>query len=197
MTSPILSASTSHPIKGGPSFSLRNRLLRVLWQIVWIALVAWTPPQLRRWRVAVYRVFGGQLAWNANIRASVRVWAPWQLRMGQRSTLGPRVICYNMATITLGADVVVSQGAHLCAGAHDIEDVHFQLVAAPISIDSNCWIAAEAFVGPGVHIGEGAVLGARGVAFRDLAPWTVYVGNPAKPVKARVIGEGSAMQASL
>ena len=183
-------------MNGGPSFKLRNRILRLIWQLTWFALIAWTPPQWRSWRTAIYRLFGAQIARDANIRASARVWAPWHLHMGHRSSLGPRVICYNMAMISFEDDVIVSQGAHLCAGSHDIEDPDFQLVAAPITIGSNCWIAAEAFVGPGVSIGEGAVLGARSVAFGDLAPWTVYVGNPAKPVKARVIGAGSAMRAS-
>jgi putative colanic acid biosynthesis acetyltransferase WcaF len=79
----------------------------------------------------------------------------------------------------------VSQGAHLCTGSHDIVDPNFPLVTKPIIIEAYAWIAAEAFVGPGVTVGEGAVLGARGVTFRDLSPWTVYVGNPAKPVHQR------------
>jgi putative colanic acid biosynthesis acetyltransferase WcaF len=46
-------------------------------------------------------------------------------------------------------------------------------------------VAAEAFVGPGVTLGDGAVLGARGVAFADLEPWTVYIGNPMREVRKR------------
>jgi putative colanic acid biosynthesis acetyltransferase WcaF len=187
MSSSILPASTSHPLRGGPSFSLRNRARRALWTIAWLALISWTPPPFRLWRTLVYRLFGGRIAWSANIRSSARVWAPWQLQVGEHSSLGPGVTCYNMAPITLGDDVVVSQGAHLCAGSHDMADPDFQLVAAPISLGSSCWIAAEAFVGPGVTIGEGAVLGARGVAFKALAPWTVYAGNPARAIKPRVL----------
>ncbi|MDB5512836.1 MAG: wcaF [Enterovirga sp.] len=82
---------------------------------------------------------------------------------------------------------LVSQGAHLCAGSHDIASPDFQLVARPISVGAESWIAAEAFVGPGVTVGEGTVLGARAAAFRDLEPWTVYSGNPASPLKRRVV----------
>lgn len=79
----------------------------------------------------------------------------------------------------------MSQGVHLCAGTHDIDDENFQLYAEPITVAAHAWLAAEAFVGPGVTVGEGAVLGARGVAFTDLLPWTVYVGNPARELRKR------------
>ena len=185
MQDQILAAASCRPMTGGPSFSFGNRIRRLIWNISWILLIAWTPPSFRKWRSLVYRLFGAKLSANVNIRSSARIWAPWQLTMGMHSTLGPRSICYNLAHVTLGDEVVVSQGAHLCAGSHDIEDVNFQLVAAPIVLGSRCWVAAEAFVGPGVTIGEGAVLGARGVAFRDLECWTVFVGNPARAVRQR------------
>jgi len=80
---------------------------------------------------------------------------------------------------------IVSQRAYLCAGSHDISSPAFQLIAKPISIGDDVWIAAEAFVGPGVAVGDGSVLSARACAFSDLEPWTVYRGNPAVPFKAR------------
>ena len=92
-----------------------------------------------------------------------------------------------MGRVTIGAYAVVSQGAHLCAGTHDVEDAAFQLVARPIVIGARAWVAAEAFVGPGVTIGEGAVLGARACAMRDVAAWTICSGNPASVIRARRI----------
>ncbi len=105
--------------------------------------------------------------------------------MCRRTILADHVNCYNMAPITVEEGAVVSQGAYLCAGTHDIDDVEFSLITREIVIGRYSWVAAEAFVGPGVTVGEGAVLGARAVAFRDLEPWTVYVGNPAKSLRAR------------
>jgi putative colanic acid biosynthesis acetyltransferase WcaF len=96
-----------------------------------------------------------------------------------------------MAAITLGQYATVSQGTHLCAGSHDINDENFQLIARPIDIGDYAWIAAEAFVGPGVVIGTGAVVGARCVVFSRLEPWTVYIGNPAEAVKARSLLTGA------
>ncbi len=172
---------------GGPSFSLQNRLIRVLWRAAWFTLASWTPPQFRAWRRALLRAFGARVAPTADIYSSVRIWLPSNLEMGEYANLGPRVNCYCMDKITLGAYASASQGAHLCAGTHDIDDPYFQLMTKPITIGDNAWIAAEAFVGPGVRIGEGAVLAARAVTFSDLDPNMVYVGNPAKPIRRRTV----------
>jgi putative colanic acid biosynthesis acetyltransferase WcaF len=92
-----------------------------------------------------------------------------------------------MALITIGANAVVSQNAELCAGTHDVDDAEFSLVVKPITIGDNAWVAAGAFVGPGVTIGKGAVLGARAVAFKDIAPWEIHVGNPARLLRRREV----------
>jgi putative colanic acid biosynthesis acetyltransferase WcaF len=105
--------------------------------------------------------------------------------MARGALIAERVNCYNMAMISLEEGALVSQGAHLCAGNHDIDDPRFQLIARPITLGRKSWIAADAFVAPGVTVGEGAVLGARAAAFRDLQPWTLYIGNPARAKRRR------------
>jgi putative colanic acid biosynthesis acetyltransferase WcaF len=170
---------------GKASFTLRNRMFRALWILAWAVLARWTPPPFHGWRTMVLRAFGAQVAPGARIYSSVCIWHPGRLRIGEKATIGPRVTCYSMAAITIGAGAVISQGAHLCTGTHDVDDPHFALVARPIVIEEKAWICAEAFVGPGVRIGAGAVLGARGVTFRDLAPWTVFGGNPATMLRRR------------
>lgn len=140
---------------------------------------------MRGWRRFLLRLFGARISSSAHVYGSARVWAPCNLLMDDFSCIGPRVLVYAMAPISLGKYALVSQGAHLCAGTHDISDKAFSLYSKPISINCRAWVAAEAFVGPGVTIGEGAVLGARGCAFRDLAPWAVYAGNPAREIKKR------------
>jgi putative colanic acid biosynthesis acetyltransferase WcaF len=92
-----------------------------------------------------------------------------------------------MEKITLKAYAIVSQGAHLCTGTHDVSDPDFRLFARPIVIGERAWVTASAFVGPGVTIGDGAILGARAVTFSDVAPWWIFVGNPARLLKKRVI----------
>jgi len=181
----ILDAATHRPSDGGPSFSLGHRAYRAAWTLAWALLAAWTPPFLNPWRRMLLRLFGARIAGTARIAASARIWYPANLEMGEQACIGPRVDCYTMARITLGPYALASQGAHLCAGTHDVDDSNFQLKAAPIVLGPRSWVAADAFVGPGVTLGEGAVLGARAVAFGDLEPWSVYIGNPMREVRKR------------
>ena len=183
----LLDASRSRPMEGGASFSLGNRLFRAVWIVAWSLLARWTPPPLHGWRRLVLRLFGAELAPGARVHGSARVWYPPNLSVGRDTLIGPRVNCYNQGRIEIGERVVVSQGAHICASSHDISDPHFQLVLRPIRIREGAWIAAEAFVGPGVTVGEGAVLAARGALFRDAEPFGVYSGNPAQFLKKRIM----------
>ena len=185
----ILDAHVSRPLEGGPSFPLWHRLFRLCWRAAWLLLAAWTPPPFRAWRRFLLIIFGARLAPGADVRASAAVWYPPNLRMGPHAVLGPGAVCYNIAPVTMGARTVVSQGAQLCTGSHDLTDPHFQLVARPIVLGERVWIAAGAFVGPGVTVEPGAVLGAQGVAFSDLAGWTVHAGNPARALRARRLQE--------
>jgi len=181
----VLDARANRPLEGGPSFSLGNRLFRVAWGVAWFVLARWTPPPLHGWRRLILRMFGARVSGTARVHASVRIWHPGNLELGDDVLVGPGTQLYNQGRITIGARTVVSQGAHLCASTHAVDDPHFQLLLRPIVIGRQCWIAAEAFVGPGVTIGDGAVLGARGALFEDAEPFGVYRGNPAAKLRQR------------
>jgi putative colanic acid biosynthesis acetyltransferase WcaF len=193
MPSPLTESSRQYPsdlpidrpVEGGPSFRFGQRVHRAVWSLVWKCLAAWTPPQFSPWRIVLLKLFGAQIHPGAAVAATIRVWLPRNLELGPHATLGPGVDCYNMAPIKIGARSVVSQRAFLCAGTHDIADETFPLRVRPITIGDDVWVASEAFVGPGVHLGDGCVLGARACAFEDLKEWTVYRGNPATMVKQR------------
>lgn len=180
-----LDAATARPLSGGPSFSIGNRLIRIVWGAAWLVLARWTPPPLHRWRNLILKVFGAQIDPTARVHASAQIWLPAHLTLGADVLIGPGVRIYNQGRIAIGSGVIVSQGAHLCASSHDIRDPNFQLVLRPIEVAASAWIAADAFVGPGVRIGEGAVIGARAALFCDAEPWGVYQGNPAKMIKRR------------
>lgn len=183
----ILDARKANPSTGGPSFSIKNRVTRAVWIVVWLALAAWTPRQFRSWRCFLLRLFGARVSPNGDVRGSARVWLPSNLILRDGAVVGPGVNCYNMELIEIGEDALVSQGAFLCAGTHDFEDPHFQLIARPIVIGANSWIATEVFIGPGSRVGEGTVVGARAVVFGDLEDWAIYVGNPAKRIRSRKV----------
>lgn len=178
-------ARERNPLKGSPTFSVGHRLYRTLWRLVWIFFAAWTPAPLHRWRVLILNLAGAKVHPTAHVYGSAHIWYPPHLRMAPYSCLGPKVNCYNMAPIRLGDKAIVSQGAHLCAGTHDIDDPNHQLITKPITVDEGAWIAAEAFIGPGVTVGAQAVVGARAVLMKDAKPYGVYIGNPAKWLRDR------------
>jgi putative colanic acid biosynthesis acetyltransferase WcaF len=122
-----------------------------------------------------------------HVYPGVRIWAPWNLVLERECGVASGTILYSQGLITIGERVVISQGAHLCAGTHDYTKPGFPLVTLPIVIGNHSWIAAEAFIHPGVTIGEGSVIGARSVVTRDMPSWMICVGNPCKPVKGRPV----------
>ena len=163
-----------------PSFSLQNRIMRAIWGVVWLILFRTSPRPFHVWRRFLLRLFGANLGKHVNVYPTVKIWAPWALSIGDYVGVADGVKLYNMASITIGDYCVISQGAHLCAGSHDIDSSNFQLITKPISLESYVWVCAEAFVGPGVQLSEGCVLGARAVVVKSIVEsWTVWAGNPA------------------
>lgn len=180
-----LDASRTNVLEGGASFSLGNRVLRVVWGTAWLVLARFTPPPLHPWRRLILRLFGARVGKGARVHASAAIWLPANLELGDHALIGPGARIYNQGRIRIGARTVISQRAHLCASSHAIDDPHFQLVLRPVTIGAGCWVAAEAFVGPGVTMADGAVLAARGALFDDAEADGVYRGNPAVKIKER------------
>jgi len=182
-------ADAFRPLGRGPVYSLANKLERVGFAIAWLLLARWTPPPLHRWRRLLLQSFGARIGAGAKIYGSVRIWLPRNLAVGPGALLGPGVELYNQGHVTIGANSVVSQRAVLCASTHSVSDPDFELVLRPIIIGTGCWIATEAFVGPGVAMGDGAVLGARAALFQDAPPMGIWRGNPASLLKMRKFEE--------
>ena len=107
--------------------------------------------------------------------------------MGFRAVFGTGAEIYNLAKITIGSNAGISQNAYLCSASHDYTDRSFPLFSKPISIGDGAWVASKAFIGPGVSIGEGTVIGACSVVTKDMPAWMVCAGNPCKPLKPRIM----------
>ena len=163
------------------------KMKRVVWNVAAALLFRpFVTPVFRKWRLMLLRLFGAQVEWDANVYASVKIWAPWRLRMGHRACLGPEVICYNQDWVVLEDDAIVSQYSYLCTAGHDTSHANTAdegLITAPIVLRKGAWIGSRAFVGMGVEIGEGAVVGATASVYKSVEPWTVVGGNPAKVLK--------------
>jgi putative colanic acid biosynthesis acetyltransferase WcaF len=168
-----------------PAFPVKNKAKRAVWGLVRAVLFRPSPRPFHRWRAFLLRCFGAKLGANVHIYPTASIWAPWNLICEDMAAIGDGAIVYNPDKVTLGSHAIVSQQAYLCGATHDYEDPRFPLLSFPISIGSYAWICARATVQPGIVVGEGAVLALGSVATRDLKPWTVYAGVPARQIKLR------------
>ncbi|MDP3620187.1 MAG: putative colanic acid biosynthesis acetyltransferase [Ramlibacter sp.] len=165
--------------------TLSNKGARACWYLVYWSLFRLTPTPLHSWRAFVLRCFGARIGKRVKIYASAKIWAPWNLSMGDDSCMGPGVDCYCVDRIDIQARAIVSQRSFLCTASHDYQQPGLPLVTAPIRIERDAWVTAEVYVGPGVTFHAGAVALARAVVVKDVPAWAVVAGNPAVQVRMR------------
>ena len=160
------------------------KLYKALWMIVWTIFVRPFPRISGNIVVkALLRLFGAKIGKGCRIYSSAKILVPYNLEIGDNVILADMLLIQNTALVKIGSNSIISQGTYICAGSHDIYKETFDTVRKPIIIGESVWIAAECFIGPGVHIGNGAVAGARSCVFKDIESWTLVGGNPAKVIK--------------
>lgn len=172
------------------TLSRKHQLVRLLWSLIWTVFARPFPRSVANgWKLFLLRCFGAKVHPTAVVYSSVRIYAPWNLEMAEYSCLAPEVDCYNVAKISIGAHSTISQKCYLCSSSHDIASKNHPLITAPILIEDQVWVAADAFIGMGVTIHQGAVVGARSSVFSDIEAWTIVGGNPAKFIKERKLND--------
>jgi putative colanic acid biosynthesis acetyltransferase WcaF len=168
-----------------PSLPLANRFARALWSVAYHLLFRPSFRTMFRWRATLLRLFGARIGPGCRIYAGAQIWAPWNLVCEDVVFIADGVVIYNPAPVVLRSHAILSQQSYLCGATHDYDDASFPMIWAPIEIGRYAWVAARACVQMGVHVGEGAVLGLGSIATRDLEPWTVYAGAPARKIRGR------------
>lgn len=170
------------------NYTKKEKLRRLLWNIFsYIFFRPFNLPIFKKWRTLMLKLWGAKIDKKSVIHASAKIWAPWNLEVGQQTCIGPHTIIYNPGKIILGNKVTISQYSYLCTATHNYESKLHTLYWKEIKINDYAWVAARAFVGPGVTIGEGAIVGATASVYKDVEAWTVVGGNPAKFIKKRVL----------
>jgi len=168
-----------------PAYSLQNRLTRLLWKVIYALLYRLSPRPFHAWRSFLLRLFGAKLGRACHFYPKGKIWAPWNLICEDRVTLADDAELYNPSPMYLGSHAIVSQGAYVCGATHLYNEPSFQLVSFPMRLGAYSWICARAAVNPGVNVGDGAILALGSVATKDLEPFGIYAGIPARKVKER------------
>ena len=181
-----MSELRTNPVAFQNPHSRANKIGRVLWGIVWLLLFRPTPQCMGAWRSYLLTLFGAKIG-RARLHQSVSVWAPWLLELGSDVYIDRNVHLYNVFGLTTGDRVIISLGSFLCGASHDYTKASYPLTGGRIILGSDSWLAADVFVSPGIKIGEGCVVGARSVVTKDVPPWSVIAGNPAKVIKPRTV----------
>lgn len=173
-------------LKSKSHWSMKIKIARAIWRLFQIVLF-WrgSPRLLSPLRVLALRLFGAKIGKKVLIMGGVRVWCPWNLSIGDYTAIGSDVEIYNFGLVYIGTQTVVSQYSYICTASHRYQLTNMPLYWESIELGSQVWIAAGAFISPGVKIGEGAVVGAKSVVTRSVSSWTVVAGNPAKHIKNR------------
>jgi putative colanic acid biosynthesis acetyltransferase WcaF len=167
-------------------YSRTELLRRVFWMLLW-PLFRMSPRPAFAWRRLLLQVLGAKIGRHVHVYSSATIYYPWMLRVGEQAAIGENVLIYNLGLVTIGARATISHRAHICAGTHDYSDPSLPLLRPPVTIGDDTWICTDAFVGPGVTVGTGAVIGARAAVFKDVEPWGVVGGNPARLIKQRIL----------
>jgi putative colanic acid biosynthesis acetyltransferase WcaF len=178
--------------KSRARWPLRHKLRRGMWTYLIEPLVRWLPKACSPFRIVALRAMGARIGPKCLILPGVKVLEPWNLHLHDHVAIGEHVNIYNFAPVEIGRMTVVSQYTYLCTGSHDYRKSDMPLIYAPIRIGEQVWVAAGAFIAPGVHVADGVVVGAKSVVTKSLGePWTVYAGNPCRRIKAREMLSGN------
>lgn len=160
----------------------REQVGRMLWALLH-PVFRFSPRPMWGVRRAMLRIFGATIGQGAHIYPTVKIEIPWNVRLGRDCAVGDCAILYSLGVISIGDRCTISQGAHLCAGTHDIADPARRLLKPPINVGNDAWVCADAFIGPDVTIGNGAIVGARAVVMRDVPASVIVAGNPAREIR--------------
>ena len=137
-------------------------------------------------KTSLLRLFGAKVGKGVLIKPGVNIKYPWFLQIGDHVWIGENVWIDNLARVTIGSNVCISQGAYLLTGNHDYTKANFDLIIKEIIIEDGVWIGARAIVCPGVNCKSNAVLSVGSIAKTDLEKDGIYQGDPAVRVRERV-----------
>ena len=173
-----------NPVNTTP-YRIKYKIKSRLWNIVNSSIFRWTPFFMRRTRISILKLFGAKIDWTCGVSANSTIIDPWNLSMGSHSSIDDGCCVRCRDKVVIGKNCCISRGVDILTGSHNISSPTFNLITAPIIIEDNCWIATKSTISKGVTLGKGCVVAACSNVIKDVNPWTVVGGNPAKFIKER------------
>ena len=167
------------------NFQPGSAFKRSLWYLVNLFFFDTSLPFPSGFKVMLLKQFGASMGSSVVIKPKVNIKYPWFLQIGSNTWIGENVWIDNLTDVTIGDNVVLSQGAYLLTGSHDYSDEAFSLITGKIILEEGVWIAAKATVCPGVTCKSHSVLSVNSVATHDLNPYSIYQGNPSVEKRKR------------
>ena len=138
--------------------------------------------------VAILKLFGARIGKDVRIKPFVNIKYPWKLNIGHHTWIGENCCIENLASVSLGENVCLSQGCMILTGNHNYKSAEFDLITLPVNIEDGAWIGAKAVVCPGVVVASHAVLTVSSIAVQNMEAYSIYQGNPAIKIRTRIIG---------
>ncbi len=165
----------------------RSKIIQVLWYFTNSIVFNSSLFPINSVKLVLLRFFGANIGQEVIIKPCVNIKYPWKLEIGDNTWIGENVWIDNLADVKIGNNVCISQGAMLLTGNHDYKKSSFDLIIGEIELEDGTWIGAKSIVCPGVRCCSHSILAVNSVATKDMAPYTIYQGNPAKSIRKRQI----------
>jgi putative colanic acid biosynthesis acetyltransferase WcaF len=187
-------APTAAPAGASSAARADPPLRRLLWRALGRHLLRCTPYNAYRLRRVILRAFGSVVTPLTRVRRLAVIERPWNVTIGSRSMIGDGAVLRGAARIEIGDRCTVSQLAIITTEVRDAGQPGDPRGpgrgrrAAPVRMEDDSWVAADALVLPGSVLRQGAVAGARSMVEGEIPAWMVAVGEPARAVRPRPHG---------
>lgn len=169
---------------------IKDKIKNLFWTYINMTLFRFTPSHFkifRKFRVGLLKMFGAKLDWTVSIHPTAKIDYPWNLSMGNKSSLGENSWVYAMDSISIGEKTCIGKEVYLLTGSHNISSLTFDLVTKPIAIGDNIWIATGAMIMPGIIVNDFSVVAAGSVVIKNVECQSIVGGNPARFIKNRFL----------
>jgi putative colanic acid biosynthesis acetyltransferase WcaF len=163
----------------------RSAWVEALWYCCKCAIFLSPLPFPSKFKCSVLRWFGAKIGRGVCLKPRVNIHLPWKLKIGDFAWIGEEVFILNFEEVSIGSHCCISQRSFLCTGNHDYRLPQMPYRNRPILVEAGAWVGAQAFVAPGVTIGEDAVATAGSIVLTNLPAGMVCSGNPCQAVKPR------------